>query len=286
MRFLANAKKTLGLASTADEIAILEKKLIDAVNAQNLASKLKDKDIPELQRKISAMNNEYAEKKNTKSVNETKIAELKKQISEKETEMKKQIAELKKQITGIETEMKNQITGIEKEIAQSKTTIADVDNFFKEYTKLEEEKKNMEASLKKNTENSTPKILLDLENDIKTKKGQKIQEDIDLADKKQKDSTARKEQFDKLKNTVGFSKAAPAAADGRRRRKSGSKNKSVKRRKSGSKRSDGRRRKSLHNKKSPKKKSKRSDGSRKRKSPSKKRSTKRRRRRSIRKSLY
>ena len=215
---------------------------------------------------------------------------MKKQITGIETEMKKQITgietEMKKQITGIETEMKKQITGIETEINTSTTIIADVDNFFKEYTKLEAAKKEMEASLKKNTEISTPEIITNLEKNIETKKGQKIQEDIDLADKKQKDSTARKEQFDKLKNTVGFSKAAPAAADGRRRRKSGSKNKSVKRRKSGSKRSDGRRRKSLHNKKSPKKKSKRSDGSRKRKSPSKKRSTKRRRRRSIRKSLY
>ena len=63
MNFLANTKKKLGLASTADEILILNQNLIDAVNAKKLASKLKDKDIPELQSKISAMNNEYSEKK-------------------------------------------------------------------------------------------------------------------------------------------------------------------------------------------------------------------------------
>lgn len=257
MNFLANTKNMLGLASTADEILILNQKLIDAVNAKKLASKLKDKDIPELQSKISVMNNEYSEKKNIKSVNETKITELKKQI-----------------------------TGIETEINKSKTIIADVDNFFKEYTKLEEEKKKMEESLKKNTEISTPEIISKLEKNIESKKAQKIREDIELADKKQKDDIVRKQQFDKLKDKVSgfkmpsFSKSTPAAADGRRRRKSGSKNKSVKRRKSRSKRSDGRRRKSLPNKKSPKKKSKRSDGRRKRKSPSKKRSTKRR------KSLY
>ena len=167
MSFFASAKKAIGLASTADEIAILEKKLSEAVDAQILASKLKEKDIPELLSKIGEMDKELDEKKNTKTVNEQKITELKKEIIE-----------------------------LEKQIVTSKKVVADVEEFFKKYNKLVEEKNKMEASLKKNTEISTPEIQSKLTKDIADKKAQKKVEDEAAAKKKLDDAAASKARYD------------------------------------------------------------------------------------------